>query len=129
MPVLAPVMTRTGSSATRRVCTTRVRSASRGASAPYRGSLPRGGGVGGPLRELLPEGLPPRGAARGLDPVHGAQAAGGGGEGVALVHPVRRHGRRSPRAEGHAARTAGGRRRVDSRGGGGARPGSRRRRA
>ena len=47
----------------------------RGARRPHRRSLPGRAGQGRPLRELLPEALPSLGAARGLDPVHGPQAA------------------------------------------------------
>ena len=54
------------------------------------GPLPRGARRKGALRELLPQGLPPVGAARDLDPLHGPQALGAGAAGVAVVHALRR---------------------------------------
>ncbi len=62
----------------------------RGVRRPNRGPLPGRAGAGRPLRELLPEAVPSVRAARGLDPVHGAQAAGRRPDRFALVHAVRR---------------------------------------
>jgi len=44
---------------------------------------------GGPLRELLPEGMPTRRRRRDLDPPHGPQAARGGADRLDLVHALR----------------------------------------
>ena len=64
----------------------------------------------GPLRELLPEGLPPGGAARRLDPLHGPQAAGRGAQGIGLVHALRGRRRRPGGGQGDDPRSPSARR-------------------
>ena len=84
-------------------------STSRVASACGRGEpparFPAAAGQGGPLRELLPQGLPPVRAARASGSATRCTSGPGSRRGLALVHPVRR--RAAAGREGDAAPTCG----------------------
>ena len=95
MPLLAPVITMTGWSGIGGFLATGASTlGDRGRSESHKGSIPGRPRTRGPLRELLPQGLPSGGAARRVDSLHGAQAAGRGAHRIGLVHPLRgRRGR------------------------------------
>ena len=126
-PVLAPVITSTGWSAMAREVIYAAR--------PWRSSTQQQPASrtclrGRPLRELLPEAVPSVGAARGLDPVHGAEAAGRRPDRLPVVHALTRDGPRAAKLTVPDPETGGGDwlRVGEARIGGGRRPRVHRRR-
>ena len=78
------------------------------------GAFPEGRREGGPLRELLHQGLPAGRRPGDLDPPHGPQAPGRRAQCLDLVRPLRPRGRRAAGDQGDGARQRSSRRRSGS---------------